>query len=53
MNNKNAKSDSSYSPKSIGGRIDELIREKLMNADKQQTNEQDSKKSIQGKGKKK
>jgi len=45
-------SSSSYSPNSIGGRIDDLLREKLMKQTNTNKNE-NTEKSVQGKGKEK
>jgi hypothetical protein len=42
-NFKNPNQSSSYSPNSIGGRIDEMLREKLM----KQTNTQTNEKSVE------
>jgi hypothetical protein len=39
---------SSYSPNSIGGRLDELLRQKLMNINT--TTNENPKKSVQGEG---
>lgn len=47
----NPNQSSTYSPNSIGGRIDEMLRAKIMKQTNTKPNE-NTEKSVQGKGKK-